>query len=398
MTYAMAGVDVAAGDRAVELMKDEIKATFNDTVLAQDGGFAGLVDASALRGMSKPLLATSTDGVGTKVAIAQQTGIHHTIGQDLVGMVVDDIVVVGAKPLFMTDYIACGRVDPEVIAQIVGGIARACASIDTPLIGGETAEHPGLMGLDEYDVAGAATGVVDAADVLGAARVREGDAVIGLASSGLHSNGYSLVRRVFADADWDYDRAVPELTGPDGSPETLAEALLIPTRLYTTVCLDMARAGRLAARDWDGDEAAVLSEAAVGTVTPSGLHALSHVTGGGLGANLCRVIPAGLMAHVDRSTWQVPAMFGLVGDLGRVPMDDLEATLNMGIGMVAIVDERFAEDAIALSAAQGIVAWRIGRVESSLKPPEGARIIAGMKGSSGGGVALSGNYRSSSGS
>lgn len=211
ITYAAAGVDTEAGDRAVELMKASVQRAQRPEVLGGLGGFAGLFDASALRRMTRPVLATSTDGVGTKVAIAQAMDIHDTIGFDLVGMVVDDIVVCGAEPLVMTDYIACGTVVPTRIAAIVSRIAAACAQAGVALVGGETAEHPGLLDPDEYDVAGAATGVVEYADLLGAHRVEAGDAVLALASSGLHSNGYSLVRRVVSAAGWGLDREVPEL-------------------------------------------------------------------------------------------------------------------------------------------------------------------------------------------
>src|SRR5690606_16067030 len=210
-TYAGAGVDIEAGDRAVELMKEAVAQAQRPEVVGGLGGFAGLFDASALKTYRRPLLATSTDGVGTKVAVAQAMDVHDTIGHDLVGMVVDDIVVCGAEPLVMTDYIACGRVVPERIAAIVRGIAEACELTGVALVGGETAEHPGLLGPQEYDVAGAATGVVEADDLLGPQRVRHGDVVIALASSGLHSNGYSLVRAVLARAGWDYGRHVDEL-------------------------------------------------------------------------------------------------------------------------------------------------------------------------------------------
>lgn len=264
ITYASAGVDVEAGDRAVELMKDAVRATHGEQVVGGVGGFAGLFDVSRLLTYTRPLLATSTDGVGTKVAIAQAMDIHDTIGIDLVGMVVDDIVVVGAEPLFMTDYIACGKVVPERIADIVRGIAAGCSMAGTALVGGETAEHPGLLGEHEYDVAGAATGVVEADRVLGPERVREGDVVIAMASSGLHSNGYSLVRRVIHQAGWALDRQVSELG------RTLGEELLEPTRVYAADCLALAR----------NDDAQV--------------HGFSHVTGGGLAANLARVLPRGL--------------------------------------------------------------------------------------------------------
>ena len=225
ITYASSGVDTAAGDRAVELMKTSIAASMTPSVVGGVGGFAGLVDVSGLREYRRPLLAASTDGVGTKVVVARALGIHDTIGQDLVGMVVDDVVVVGARPLLMTDYIACGRVVPERVADVVRGAPPARAAVATPLLGGETAEHPGLMGEDEYDVAGAATGVVEADRVLGSDRVLAGDVLVAMASSGLHSNGYSLVRRVVSRAGWELERQVPELG------RTLGEELLEPTRL-----------------------------------------------------------------------------------------------------------------------------------------------------------------------
>ena len=225
LDYATAGVDTAAGDRAVELMKAAVARTHDATVVGATGGFAGMVDASALLGMRRPLLATSTDGVGTKIAIARAMDAHGTIGQDLVGMVVDDIVVIGARPLLMTDYIACGRVVPERIAAIVEGIARACEATGTPLVGGETAEHPGVMEPDDYDVAGAATGAVDADRVLGPDRVADSDVVVAMASSGLHSNGYSLVRSVVARTGAPLEGRVGEFG------RTLGEELREPSRL-----------------------------------------------------------------------------------------------------------------------------------------------------------------------
>ena len=367
-TYAAAGVDTAAGDRAVELMKASVAATMTPAVVGGVGGFAGLVDVSSLRGARRPLLAASTDGVGTKVAIARALDVHDTIGQDLVGMVVDDIVVVGARPLLMTDYIACGRVVPERIADIVRGVAAACAAVGTPLLGGETAEHPGLMGPDEYDLAGAATGVVEADRVLGPERVRPGDVLIAMASSGLHSNGYSLVRRVVADADWGLERTVPELG------RTLGEELLEPTRLYTKACLAML--GAL------GPDAA-----------PSPLHALSHVTGGGLAANLARVLPADLVADVDRSGWIVPPVFDLVRRLGSVPWDDLEGTLNLGVGMVAVVDPEWADAVLGVAQAADIPAWVLGGVHEAQSYGPRGRLVAGTKGVDGGAVDVFGSYR-----
>ncbi|WP_223875282.1 phosphoribosylformylglycinamidine cyclo-ligase [Nanchangia anserum] len=366
VTYAQAGVDIEAGDRAVDLMKAAVAATYSDRVVTDSGAFAGMVDASALAGMRRPLLATSTDGVGTKVAIAQALDIHDTIGQDLVGMVVDDIVVTGARPLLMTDYIACGHVVPERIADIVRGVAEACAAIDTPLLGGETAEHPGLMGPDDYDIAGAATGVVDADRVLGADRVREGDAVVAMASSGLHSNGFSLVRAIIAEAGWDLERHVDEFA------RTLGEELLEPTRLYTKVCLEQLDA-----------------------VGPEGLHALSHITGGGLGANVSRVLPKGLTALIDRSTWQVPPVFALMQRLGDVPAWDLEQTLNMGVGMVALVAPDAVDRVCMIAREAGIDAWELGRVVRSDADPAlpEARVVEGAKGADGGRALLHSTYR-----
>ncbi len=226
--YAASGVDTAAGDLAVELMKAAVSKTHGPRVFGGVGGFAGLFDVSFLTKFRQPLLATSTDGVGTKVAIAQALDKHDTIGQDLVGMVVDDIIVVGATPLFMTDYIACGKVVPARIADIVAGIARACSETGTALVGGETAEHPGLLGPDDYDVAGAAVGAVEADALLGPQRVGHGDVVIAMESSGLHSNGFSLVRHILASRDLGFTENSDDLGGVVG------EVLLEPTRLYTT--------------------------------------------------------------------------------------------------------------------------------------------------------------------
>ena len=359
ISYAAAGVDTAAGDRAVELMKDALRATHGPEVLGGAGGFAGLYDASALRDYRRPLLATSTDGVGTKVAIAQAMDVHDTIGHDLVGMVVDDIVVGGARPLVMTDYIACGKVVPERIADIVRGIAEACALTGTALVGGETAEHPGLLGEDEYDVAGAATGVVEADRVLGPDRVQEGDVLVALASSGLHANGYSLVRRVLEVSGWTLEREVPELG------RTVGEELLEPTRLYTRLCLELAQ--------------------------DDGLHALSHVTGGGLAANLARVLPSGLVGHVDRGSWQVPPVFDLVRRLGPVEWDDLEQTLNLGVGMVAVLAPSAAATAVETARAAGIAAWELGSVARLTDTDQD--VVTGTKGMRGGAVRMHGSYR-----
>jgi len=370
ITYADAGVDTAAGDRAVALMKDAVASTMTPAVVGGVGGFAGLVDVSTLRDYRRPLLATSTDGVGTKVAIAQALDIHDTIGQDLVGMVVDDIVVVGARPLLMTDYIACGHVVPERIADIVRGVAQACAAVGTPLLGGETAEHPGLMAPDEYDVAGAATGVVEADRMLGAEKVHAGDVLVALGSSGLHSNGYSLVRRVIEHAGWDLEREVPEFG------RTLGQELLEPTRLYTRVCLAMLE---------------TLSSPAA----PGPVHALSHITGGGLAANVARVLPAGLIADVDRASWTVPPVFSTVRELGSVPWEDLEGTLNLGVGMVAVVDPSAVDAILRVAEGSDIPAWVLGEVHEARTYEAQDRVVSGTKGVDGGAVDIHGAYRTS---
>jgi len=338
-SYAAAGVDTAAGDRAVELMKAAVGRTHGPEVLGGVGGFAGLFDVSFLKDFDRPLLATSTDGVGTKVAIAQALDKHDTIGQDLVGMVVDDIVVVGARPLFMTDYIACGKVVPERIAAIVAGIATACAETGTALVGGETAEHPGLLGPDDYDVAGAAVGAVEADAVLGADRVRDGDVVLAMASSGLHSNGYSLVRHILAARGIGFTDQSAEFGGVVG------EALLEPTRLYT------------------GPLLRVLQDPAL----DGAIHSLSHVTGGGIAANLARVLPVGSWVEVDRSTWSPTPVFRILSDLAGSSLESSEGTWNLGIGMFAVVAPEAADAVAAAITADGIPTWRAGVVSTSAR-------------------------------
>ncbi len=341
-TYEAAGVSIDAGDRAVDLMKVWVDQARRPEMVGGIGGFAGLFDASALKAYDRPLLASSADGVGTKVAIAQALDKHDTIGFDLVGMLVDDLVVCGAEPLFLTDYIATGRVVPERIAAIVKGIAEACVAAGCGLIGGETAEHPGLLGPDEYDVAGSTTGVVEASQLLGPGRVRPGDAVIAMASSGLHSNGYSLVRHVLLERA---QRSLAEHV--DDLGRTLGEELLEPTRIYAKACLDLARS----------------------TET----HAMSHITGGGLAANLGRVLPVELHADLDRTTWALPAVFRLVAESGDVARDDLERTLNCGVGMVSLTAAQDADRAVSLLAGHGIEAWVAGTVEAA-GDREGGRV------------------------
>ncbi|GHE37793.1 phosphoribosylformylglycinamidine cyclo-ligase [Streptosporangium violaceochromogenes] len=328
--YAAAGVDIDAGERAVELMKAKVARSRRPEVIDDASGFAGLFDASALLSYRRPLLTTSTDGVGTKVMLAQALGKHDTIGLDLVGMVVDDLVVCGAEPLFMTDYIACGKVVPERIAEIVGGVAEGCRLAGCALVGGETAEHPGAMGADEYDLAGAATGVVEADELLGRDRVRAGDVVLALASSGVHSNGYSLVRHIIKLAGLTLETEIGELG------RTLGEELLEPTRIYALDCLALARATEV--------------------------HAYAHITGGGLAGNLSRSLPPTLDALLDRSSWTPPPVFEVLAGYGKVPRAEMDRTFNLGVGMAAVVAADAADTALALLAERGLPAWVLGEV------------------------------------
>ena len=345
-TYKDAGVDIDAGDRAVELMKASIAKASRPEVMGGIGGFAGLFDASALKGFKQPLLATSTDGVGTKTEIARQMGIYDTIGEDLVAMVVDDLVVCGAEPLFMTDYIAVGKVIPERIAAIVSGIARGCQKANTALIGGETAEHPGLMSEDEFDIAGAATGAVDADKQLGAHRVQEGALLIAMPASGFHANGYSLVRHILATQKLDLQKSY------QGFEKSLGEILLTPTEIYTLDCLALIKAQH------------------------ENLRTFSHITGGGLADNTARVIPDGLIAKYDRSTWSLPLEMEFMAKSASTPQADMERTWNVGVGMVAIVDPSIGDLAIKSLAARGMKAWVAGRIERHVGP--GASSLEGQ--------------------
>jgi phosphoribosylformylglycinamidine cyclo-ligase len=329
-SYRAAGVSIEAGDAAVALMRDAVARTAGPEVVGGIGGFAGLFDASRLAGYRRPLLATSTDGVGTKVVIAQRLGRYDTVGIDLVAMVVDDLVACGAEPLFMTDYVVFGRLHPQRAAAVVAGVARGCEQAGCALLGGETAEHPGHLGPDDFDLAGAATGVVEADALLGPDRVRPGDAVLALASSGLHSNGYSLVRRVIAEAGLALDAVPPELG------RTLGEELLTPTRIYARDCLALA--------------------------AECDVHAFAHITGGGIAANLSRVLPPGTGAVLDRATWRPPPVFALLAAHGRVEGDELERVFNMGIGMTAVVAPADADRALRLLTRCGIPAWQAGEV------------------------------------
>jgi phosphoribosylformylglycinamidine cyclo-ligase len=331
-SYAAAGVDIDAGERAVKLMSAAVKRTARPELIGGLGGFAGLFGLDLSR-FPRPVLASSTDGVGTKLAIAQALDRHDTVGIDLVAMVVDDLVVVGAEPLFLTDYIATGQVVPERIATIVAGIADGCVQAGCALIGGETAEHPGVMAPEQYDLSGAAVGVVNADAVLGPERVRAGDALIGLGSSGLHANGYSLVRHILGP-DPDLAATPPSL----GGGQTLGEELLQPTRIYARHCLAVAAAG--------------------------GVHAFAHVTGGGLAANLSRVLPPDVDAVVERSSWIPQPIFSLIAEAGPVSRTEMERTFNLGVGMVAVVAAEHADAALRLLANRQVPAWQLGEIRS----------------------------------
>jgi len=343
--YQAAGVSIEAGDRAVALMRDAVQRTAGPEVIGGIGGFAGLFDASRLTGYRRPVLATATDGVGTKVVIAQRLHRYGTIGLDLVAMVVDDLVTCGAEPLFMTDYVVFGSLVPERAAEVVAGVAQGCELAGCALLGGETAEHPGHLGPDDFDLAGAATGVVEADALLGPDRVRAGDTILALASSGLHANGYSLVRRVIAEAGLALDAEPPELG------RSLGEELLTPTAIYARDCLALA-AG-------------------------CDVHAFAHVTGGGLGANLARVLPPGTGALVDRGTWRPAEVFGFLAGHGRIGQEDMERVFNMGVGMVAVVGADDADRAVDLLSTRGVRAWCAGEVT---RDAEGARLVGAYRG------------------
>jgi phosphoribosylformylglycinamidine cyclo-ligase len=330
LTYRDAGVDIDRQDDALRRIKSIVKATRTPGVLADLGSFGGLF-APDLSGLDSPVLVASADGVGTKLKIAFETGIHDTVGRDLVNHCVNDILVQGARPLFFMDYVATGRLEPGVLASVVDGIGRGCRETGCALLGGETAEMPGFYGDDEYDVAGFVVGIVDRAKILDGSRVREGDLLIGLASSGLHTNGYSLARRIFFDVAG---------LGVDGNVEgvgaTVGEILLREHRSYL---------GALS-----------------GPVGEGRVHALAHITGGGLTDNLPRVLPEGLGARIRRTSWPVPGEFSYMERIGGVERDEMFRTFNMGIGMVAIVPPEEAAKLEGHLDGAGESHWRIGEI------------------------------------
>lgn len=335
MTYAEAGVDIVEGARAVDAIKDTVHSTYRPEVVGDIGGFGGLFSIAAAKDMADPLLVSGTDGVGTKLKVAQRLGVHDTVGIDLVAMCVNDILATGAEPLFFLDYVAVGKLDAEAMAKIVGGIGEGCRQSGCALIGGEMAEHPGVMDLDDYDLSGFCVGLVDRPRMLDPESVREGDVLIGLASSGLHSNGYSLARKVCIEG-----RTEEELreAREDLGGQSILEALLTPTRIY------------------------VKPVRAVMEQVPGGIRALAHITGGGITENLNRALPAGVNAEVDLGTWPIPPVVRFACEQANLSEAEALKTFNMGLGMVLIVDPAAAEDVEAALAAAGEETYRVGRI------------------------------------
>ncbi|WP_037067577.1 phosphoribosylformylglycinamidine cyclo-ligase [Pseudonocardia acaciae] len=329
-SYAAAGVDIEAGERAVEQFRQWTEKATRPEVLGGLGGFAGLFKLKIGK-YTEPVLAASTDGVGTKIAVAQALDKHDTIGLDLVAMVVDDLVVCGAEPLFLQDYIAVGALVPERVASIVKGIADGCQRAGCALLGGETAEHPGLMQPGDYDLSASGVGIVEADAMLSPERVRPGDVVVALGSSGLHSNGYSLARHVLLDL------ARMPLTGQvEEFGRTLGEELLEPTRIYAPDCMALA--------------------------AETDIRTFAHITGGGLARNLSRVLPRGLVAVCDRGSWTPAPVFKLIASRGRVERAEMEQAFNMGVGMVAVLDPEDVDRALAVLTARHVPAWVLGDV------------------------------------
>lgn len=330
MDYKSAGVDVEAGYKAVELMKGHVKSTFRPEVLTDIGGFGGLFSIASAKNMQEPVLVSGTDGVGTKLKIAFVMDKHNTIGIDAVAMCVNDVVCSGAEPLFFLDYIACGKNEPEKIADIVSGVAEGCRQSGCALIGGETAEMPGFYPVDEYDLAGFTVGIMDKAKSIDGSRICDGDVLIGIASSGIHSNGYSLVRKVFDITEESLNTHYDELG------QTLGEALLTPTKIYVKSVLELIK-----------------------NVDVKGL---SHVTGGGFIENIPRMMPEGTKVNIQEGTWEILPIFKLLESKGNVARMSMYNTFNMGIGMVAAVKAEDAQKAIDVLTSLGEKAYVIGNV------------------------------------
>ena len=336
MDYKKAGVDIEAGYKSVELMKEYVKETMRPEVLGGLGGFSGAFSLSKIKNMDEPVLLSGTDGCGTKVKLAMIMDKHDTIGIDAVAMCVNDVACAGGEPLFFLDYIACGKNYPEKIATIVKGVAEGCKQSDAALIGGETAEHPGLMPEDDYDLAGFTVGVVDKKDLITGESIKPGDALVGIASSGVHSNGFSLVRKVFEMTRESLDTYYDELG------KTLGEALLEPTRIYVKALRSVKEAG----------------------ITIKGC---SHITGGGFYENLPRMLPDGVLAVVKKDSYDVPPIFDLLAKTGDIEEHMMYNTFNMGLGMVLAVDPADVDKTIQALEATGDKAWLVGHVEAGEK-------------------------------
>ena len=339
MDYKSSGVDIEAGYKSVELMKGFVKETFREEVLGGIGGFSGAFSMSKLKEMDDPVLLSGTDGCGTKVKLAFLLDKHDTIGIDAVAMCVNDVACAGGEPLFFLDYIACGKNIPEKIATIVKGVAEGCKQSGCALIGGETAEHPGLMPEDEYDLAGFAVGVVDRKDLITGQNIKDGDVLIGIASSGVHSNGFSLVRKVFRMTEDNLNRYRDELG------TTLGEALITPTKIYVKALKSVKDAGVV-------------------------LKGCSHITGGGFYENIPRMLPEGIVAEVKKDSYPVPAIFGLIQKEGNIAEEMMYNTFNMGLGMVVAVDPADAGKAMAAIKEAGETPYIVGKCKSGVKGVE----------------------------
>ncbi len=335
ITYSQAGVDIVEGARAVDAIKPLVRRTYRSEVVGDIGGFGGLFSIAAARDMEDPLLVSGTDGVGTKLKVAQMLGVHNTVGIDLVAMCVNDILATGAEPLFFLDYVAVGKLSSEAMAAIVEGIAEGCIMAGCSLIGGEMAEHPGVMDDNDYDLSGFCVGIVDRAKMLDPARVREGDVLIGLPSSGLHSNGYSLARKVAVEG-----KALEELSQPrdylDGM--SVLEALLQPTRIYVKPVRGVMEA------------------------VPGAVHALAHITGGGISENLNRALNDAVDAEVHLGSWDVPPIVQFVCDAANLSQGEALKTFNMGVGLVLVVDASRADAVCDALASLGEKPFVLGRV------------------------------------
>ena len=336
MDYKNAGVDIEAGYRSVELMKKHVKETMRPEVLGGLGGFAGAFDLSGIKNMEEPVLLSGTDGCGTKVKLAFVMDKHDTIGIDAVAMCVNDIACSGGEPLFFLDYIACGKNNPEKIATIVSGVAEGCKQSECALVGGETAEHPGLMPEDEYDLAGFAVGVADKKDIISGENIKPGDVLVGMASSGVHSNGFSLVRKVFEMTKESLDTYYDELG------KTLGEALIAPTKIYVKALKSIKNSG----------------------VKVKGC---SHITGGGFYENIPRMLPDGVRAVVEMNSYEVPAIFKLLAKEGDIAEEMMYNTFNMGLGMVIALDPADVEKAMEAIKAAGETPYVVGHIEAGEK-------------------------------